>query len=246
MTVEPATPSSSAPIPAARWIWLSFLKTTLVPLLLVEVAIIAAYVATTMYSHGANVKSLRDVASTQIHSVATLEAQSINETLLAVENLAEVLRTETARALDTSFTPSPEALASYAMSPDGAYHTTHDTGGAAMFYSGVVPIGEAERRKAQQLAQVDPLLKALRKANPIIVQSYINTKDSLNRIYPYFDVLSQYAPKMDIPSYNFYYEADLAHNPERKVVWTAPYLDPAGAGAIAETIQPFRRSSTKC
>ena len=241
MSVDQVQPTSSAPIPAARWIWLSFLKTTLVPLLLVEVAIIAAYVATTVVSHRANVKSLREVASTQIRSVATLEAQSINETLLAVENLAEVLRTETARALDTPFTPSKEALASYAMSADGAYYTTHDTGGAAMFYSGAVPVGEAERRKAQQLAQIDPLLKALRKANPIIVQSYVNTRDSLNRIYPYFDVLTQYVPKMDIPTYNFYYEADLAHNPERKVVWTAPYLDPAGAGWIVSAIAPVYR-----
>ena len=241
MPADPAASPPIAPIPAARWIWLSFLKTTLVPLLLVEVAIIAAYVATTMVSHRSNVASLREVASTQLSSVAQLEAQAINEKLLAVANLAEVLRSETERALETPYKPADEVLATYAMSPDGAYYTTRDTGGAAMFFSGIVPIGEAERRKAQQLAQIDPVLKALRQANPIIVQSYVNTRDSLNRIYPYFDVLTQYAAKMDIPSYNFYYEADQAHNPERRVVWTAPYLDPAGAGWIVSAIAPVYR-----
>ena len=244
MSVDPATTSPGAPIPAARWIWLSFLKTTLVPLLLVEVAIIAAYVATTVVSHRANVASLREVASTQLSSIAQLEAQSINEKLMAVTHLTDVLRAETVRAFDTPFTPSTAMVESYAMSPEGAYYSMRDTGGAAMFYSGAVPVGEQERLKAQQLAQIDPLMKAVQQSNPIVVQAYVNTRDSLNRIYPYFDVLTQYAPKMDIPSYNFYYEADLAHNPERKVVWTAPYLDPAGAGWIVSAIAPAYRGET--
>ena len=28
--------------------------------------------------------------------------------------------------------------------------------------------------------------------------------------------------------YNFYYLADLKHNPEKKSVWTSGYLDPIG------------------
>ena len=43
---------------------------------------------------------------------------------------------------------------------------------------------------------------------------------------------------MDIPTFNFYYEADLAHNPERKVQWTDVYLDPAGHGWMASAIAP--------
>ena len=65
---------------------------------------------------------------------------------------------------------------------------------------------------------------------PLIEQLYYNTHDSLNRIYPYFEVLSQYPSRVHIPSYNFYYEADAKHNPQRKVGWTDVYVDPAGMG----------------
>ena len=43
---------------------------------------------------------------------------------------------------------------------------------------------------------------------------------------------------MDIPDYNFYYEADLAHNPDKGVEWTDVYLDPAGQGWMASAIAP--------
>ena len=31
---------------------------------------------------------------------------------------------------------------------------------------------------------------------------------------------------VNIPSHNFYYEADAEHNPDKKVRWTDVYLDP--------------------
>ncbi len=228
-------------LPAARWIWQSFVKTTLVPLLLVEVAIIGVYIATVYFSHRENVSSLRTMATAQIDAVVRGNADYINEKLRGVTSLTEILRADTRQALDTPFTPSADALAALAMLPDGVYYSQKDTGGPAVFFSGAMPVGPAEKAKAQQLLQLEGTLKSLRAANPIVVQSYINTRDSLNIIYPWFDVLTQYAAKMDIPSYNFYYEADEQHNPQRRVVWTAPYLDPAGAGWIVSAIAPVYR-----
>ncbi|MBS1223886.1 MAG: histidine kinase, partial [Proteobacteria bacterium] len=84
-------------------------------------------------------------------------------------------------------------------------------------------------------------MRDIQQTHPLVVQIYLNTFDSLNRIYPYFEVLSQYAPRMDIPSYNFYYEADAAHNPGRGVVWTDVYVDPAGQGWMVSCIAPVYR-----
>ena len=227
---EPTSQSSTTPAPplaAAHWIWLSYVKTTMVPLLVVEVGIVAIYIATMLVTHQANVASLAEQARLELAGIVRREAANIQEKLAAVESLAEVMRVETATALDTPYQPSPAMLASLAMSPTGAYHTTRDTGDAAVYYTGVVPIGSAEKAKAHQLLQLGRVLRAVKAANPVVMQPYVNTHDSLNIIYPYFDVLSQYTPKMDIPSYNFYYEADAKHNPARRVVWTDAYLDPA-------------------
>ena len=228
-------------ISTARWVWLTFVKNALLPLLLVEVAIIGVYVATTIISHRANVASMRGLATTEIQSIAKAEAKNISAQLAAVTGLMEVLRVETRRAFDIPYKPSAETLASLRMSPDGVYYTAVDTGTAAAFYSGAVPVGAGEMAKAQRLLQLDHTMKAIRGANRIVVQSYFNSFDSLNIIYPWFDVLSQYSPKMAVPTYNFYYEADDRHNSKRAVVWTAPYLDPAGAGWIVSAIAPVYR-----
>lgn len=52
------------------------------------------------------------------------------------------------------------------------------------------------------------------------------------------EVLTTYTPMMDVPRFNFYYEADAVHNPNRSVVWTDVYVDPAGQGWMASAIQP--------
>jgi signal transduction histidine kinase/CheY-like chemotaxis protein/HPt (histidine-containing phosphotransfer) domain-containing protein len=81
-------------------------------------------------------------------------------------------------------------------------------------------------------------MKDIVNVNPLVSQAYFNTYDSINRIWPFFDVLSQYAEKINIPSFNFYYEADTQHNPEKKTVWIDAYLDPAGQGWMVSCISP--------
>ena len=135
---------------------------------------------------------------------------------------------------------SVEDDARLAYSDQGAYYTVSDKsdGGAAVFYSGYVTVGEEERNKVACVLQTQELMMDIQQAHPLIAAIYLNTFDSLNVIYPYFDVISQYTMHMDIPSYNFYYEADETHNPERTVQWTDVYLDPAGQGWMASCIAP--------
>lgn len=92
-----------------------------------------------------------------------------------------------------------------------------------------------------RLSQLDPLMRSIQQANPLVAALYFNTWDSYNRIYPWFDTPAQYPHDMVIPDYNFYYLADAKHNPERKVMWTEVYLDPAGLGWMMSAIAPVYR-----
>jgi signal transduction histidine kinase len=119
--------------------------------------------------------------------------------------------------------------------------TTRDDGGAAVYWSARTVKGPAEFEKLERLAAVDPLLRDITLANPLIVQTYLNTHDSLNRIWPWIDTAAVFDPGMNIPEFNFYYEADAAHNPARSVVWTDAYVDPAGKGWLVSAIAPAYR-----
>jgi hypothetical protein len=224
-----------------QWVWRSYFRAALIPLLLVEVAFIAIYLAATHLATQENIAAVRAIATEELRRIAQRESVVIQQQLAAISRITDLFRRQTVPILATPFDPGPEERNRYAYSPEGVYYTTRDNGGGALFYSGAVPVGPKQREKAWRTARLDPLMRDIQQIHPLVAQIYFNTFDSLNRIYPYFEVLSQYAPRMDIPTYNFYYEADAAHNPGRGVVWTDVYVDPAGQGWMVSCIAPVYR-----
>lgn len=127
----------------------------------------------------------------------------------------------------------------YQLAANGVFAKPIDDGGSAIFVSGFVPVDQKIKNIVYFTEPIDTVFKILVKKYPEIVQLYYNDKYSFNRIYPFFDVLSQYEAKMDIPAFNFYYLADVKHNPERKSLWVnEPYVDPAGRGWMVSAIAP--------
>ncbi len=127
----------------------------------------------------------------------------------------------------------------YALYENGVFYKPVDDGKSAVFVSGAVPVNEEIRDIVYFTEPMDTILMKITKQYPEIIQAYYNDKYSYNRIYPYFDVLTQYEPKMDIPSFNFYYLADQQHNPQKTAVWVnEPYVDPAGRGWMVSVIAP--------
>ena len=127
----------------------------------------------------------------------------------------------------------------YDFAPNGSFYKTIDDGHAALWISGAVPITEEVQAVAFFTEPLDTELQRVCDELPAVVQAYYNDANSLNRIYPWMNVLTQYEPKMDIPTFNFYYLADAQHNPTRGPVWVnEPYVDPAGRGWMISAIAP--------
>ncbi|MBL8250524.1 MAG: response regulator [Candidatus Competibacter sp.] len=227
--------------PLLAWIWRSYFRTALIPLLLVEVGLIVLFLLANNLAKDENIDAMRQHAHDDLLQIARRETAVLYRQLESVTQHTRVFASAVRRALATPLKAGEipgEESGRYAYDPEGVYHTTRDNGGAAVFYSGIVPVGEKERDKVLRTARLDPLMRDLQKSNPLIGQIYLNTFDSLNRIYPYFDALKQYSPKLEIPAFNFYYEADAKHNPKRDAVWTDVYVDPAGQGWMVSNIAP--------
>jgi hypothetical protein len=128
----------------------------------------------------------------------------------------------------------------YTLASNGCFYKQgNDTNTSALWISGYVPIDEALKEVAYFTEPLDTTMKRICTQNSEVVQVYYNDKSSLNRIYPWFDAMAQYEPKMNIPSFNFYFAADEKHNPEKKAVWVnEPYVDPAGRGWMVSAIAP--------
>ncbi len=226
------------PIGLRQWIWRAFVRSALIPLVLVETALIAIYLLTNNAIRDAQIEYLRDTALNDLQAAVSLESRLVSEQLSQIGALTQVYRNLTAQALHSG---EPAALPELALSADGVRYSPENNGGAAVFYSGATPAEHHDLEKIARLRQLEPLMKEIEARNPLIASLYFNSWDSFNHIYPWFFTLDQYPADMDIPKYNFYYLADAEHNPERGVVWTDVYLDPAGHGWMMSAIAPVYR-----
>ena len=241
-TAAPEAGSRASPRETSllRWVWRAYVRNALIPLLVVELLLVAVYLTSHAWSLRRNVAALTEVAREELARTADDESGVIEQQLGQVASLTDVLRRQSAAALTA---PAPRARDRHRLrlQPTGALTTWYDDGGAAVYWSSRTAKGRAEFDKLERLASLDPLLRDITLSNPLIVQAYLNTHDSLNRIWPWIDTAAMFDPAMDIPEFNFYYEADAAHNPARAVVWTDPYVDPAGKGWLVSAIAPVYR-----
>ena len=168
------------------------------------------------------------------------KAANINNDFMKIRLEVDTLAAE----IEKLYTKQDEILpgidpTKYELASNGVFTKPVDDGGSAIFVSGFYPVTENIKKAVYFTEPIDTTFKRLVGKYPEIVQLYYNDKYSLNRIYPYFDVLSQYEAKMDIPAFNFYYLADEKHNPEKKSLWISePYVDPAGRGWMVSAIAP--------
>ncbi len=235
--LEPIVPTSK-PTGLRQWIWRAFVRSALIPLVLVETALIAIYLLTNNAIRDAQVEHLRETALNDLQAAVSLESRLISEQLSQVSSLTQLYRNLTAQALQSE---APQQTPSLALSDDGVRYSPSDDGGAAVFYSNATAPERHDLQKIARLRQLEPLMKEIEARNPLVASLYFNSWDSFNHIYPWFFTLDQYPADMDIPKYNFYYLADAKHNPSRGVVWTDVYLDPAGHGWMMSATAPVYR-----
>ncbi|HEY6612026.1 MAG TPA: histidine kinase, partial [Pseudomonas sp.] len=207
--------------------WRAFVQSALIPLVLVETVLIAAYLLTNSSIREAQIDHLRETALSDLQTAAQQEAQLVSERLATIGKLTDLYREQVGSVLlRKDYVVDELERQRHTRTPDGVLFTKTDDGRAASFYANSTPAEQQDLDRVLRLAQLDPLMKSLQASNKLIASLYFNTWDSYNRIYPWFFTPDQYPHDMVIPDYNFYYLADARHNPQRKVVWTDIYVDP--------------------
>lgn len=223
------------------WIFSIFKKMTVIPLIYAQIVFFILFWATIFWYQTSVTKSLQKDVNGRIVLVSEVHADAVSLKLKSVEYATKIFSSEVKDALkNEEYIAKSEDKKRLGFSKDGVYYTKYEKKPASMavFYSGYSPIGPKEIRKVEKTFAVENHMISTVNSNPYAVSIYFNSFDSLNVIYPYFDVLSQYASKMNIPEFNFYYDADLKHNPKKEAVWTDAYLDPAGHGWMISSISP--------
>ena len=223
-----------------NWIKNSYFKNLMIPLIILEVFFVSIFFISINTYKNSMMKSMKKEVIKKLSDIAELHSAIISTTFLDVSNYASTYGKQILRALNSQTQIEEINASRLGVTDKGVIFTTKDKkeGGAAVFYSGYVPIKKDTISKIHRVLKTESFMKDTQNVDKLIASIYFNSYDSLNVIYPYFDVLSQYETHMNIPKFNFYYEADLSHNPSKKTVWTEAYLDPAGHGWMISAISP--------
>ncbi len=223
-------------ISTQTWVWRSMIKTGIIPLIMVETVLIAVYLLSNHFISTDNMKYIKSQVNDELEISSKREMEIIGEKLKNIVSLTSLYRNETVRALTATGDEIASEKSNLKMSNSGVLFSLNDRGGAASFYSAFT--SKKDLTKVYKLAMLDPLMKQIKQNNELVASIYFNSWDSYNRIYPWFSTMEQYPTDMKIPDYNFYYLATDKYNPERGVVWTDVYIDPAGHGWMASAIAP--------
>jgi len=204
------------------------------------VSIISAFLLVSCSSDGISEKK-----KTQNVKAISQIAQKINSDFQSIKAYTQSLADYTVKLYVNQNQFSYTNKNNYKMSSTGVLYKPVDDFNSAVYVSGLTPITEEVRKIVYFTEPLDSIFKEIIKNNEAVVQTYYNDRHNYNRIYPFFDVLSQYEPRLDITSFNFYYLADEKHNPEKKALWVNDsYVDPAGRGWMISAIAPVYYNNT--
>ncbi len=123
-----------------RWVWRSYVRNALIPLLVVELLLVAVYLTSHAWSLRKNVAALTEVARQELSRIAVDESAVIEQQLGQVAALTDVLRRQTLAALESPAKGRPDRARLHEQ-PSGALTTHRDDGGAAVFYSAATAEG---------------------------------------------------------------------------------------------------------
>lgn len=122
---------------------------------------------------------------------------------------------------------------------ESVYYNPENDGGNAVWVSMLHPMTSDEMDIIKTMEYLEAPLQQAVKSNDFVVQSYFLSSFSAISCYPFFDVIVYLTPKLDFTKdFKTYYLADPKHNPEKKIVWTKPYLDVAGNGYMISVVAP--------
>ena len=217
-----------------------FIKFSLIPILVVEVALIILYFSINSYISSKNITLLLKEAQSHTQAILENEATIISDKLAEISRMASILQSIHQHIMEKPKQFGlPNGEPKFDVASNGVFYKTNQVG-SSVYYSSYTKITELERQKAIFTEAMDISLKAIVDVNPNINAAYFNSWDNMNRLYPFIDkVYEQYGSHIKMEDYNFYYLADLKHNLEKKPIWTNAYLDPAGNGWMLSCVVPI-------
>ncbi|WED24708.1 diguanylate cyclase [Vibrio sp. JC009] len=218
-----------------------FSMSALIPILVIEIALIILYFGVNNLVAMRTQDVLKSAYVSELDTIGKLEAEILSRKLDNISALSYLMQQQNQwvfQSLDDCILPAGEPK--FERHANGSLYKSTQNGGASVYLSSTTELSSDVRKKLRCTEMMDPFFLWLTESNPLIVQAYFNSWDNMNRLYPPIpDAPQTYGPTLHMEGFNFYYKADKQHNPSGGPVWTKAYLDPAGQGWMVSNVIPI-------
>jgi GAF domain-containing protein/HAMP domain-containing protein len=185
--------------------------------------------------------AVRTQSETQLSSTTQTETQNAEETFSEI--VEEVGKLAEYQA--TLYTQSPtlgqgtywDANTQLTIRSGGQYGNSQSDP-ASVVVPSTVTLDEAMISEINTNIYLNFTVPTILASNPDIVAIYSISTSGVSIYYPNINLSEVTPPDFDPRVQSFYRVATPQNNPERKVVWTEPYQDPAGQGLLVTSVAP--------
>ncbi len=223
-----------------KLIFKNYLKTSLTSILFIELALVILYFYVNNQMISKNIEFILGDIKKTTYTIVEKETKSIENKFLQIEKLATLLQNHQQNFFENPQNYSFANSIKFDKAENGMFYKLYNNGGSSVVVSKNTLITPSVKKKLHDTEGFDVLFKSIVDNNDSIVAAYFNSHDDINRYYPFIpNSFNAFPMDIKMENYNFYYEANLEHNPEKKAVWTDVYLDPAGQGWMLSSIVPI-------
>ena len=192
-----------------------FLRSTLVPVIIIELMLIASLFAISTYQASQNKKVLTDLAQSSFNEIAEQVSGRLSFIFSQSKNNIEQIRVQAQEMFTHKNRYSNHDLELFYN--QGFYQNSVDKNLSSVYTTNIDLLSHEDKKNMQLLSLLVPTVEQVVKNNKeLVYSSWINIDSRYSLFYPYVDTVNELSPTLDVTAQRFYYEADEKHNPERK------------------------------
>jgi len=227
-----------------KLIYKNYLKTALTSIFFIEIALIVIYFNVNNSMVNKSIDFLLHDIKKSVYVIVQNATSEIEHKFEDIENLTYILQNEHQNFFKYYKNFELDDKPSFKYANNGMFYKSENNGGSSVVVSKNTKITEDVKKKLINSEVFDKTFRSIVEGNDMIIATYFNSYDNLNRYYPFIEnSYNAFASNIVMENYNFYFNANLKNNPEKKVVWTDVYLDPAGQGWMLSSIAPIYNNS---
>ncbi len=198
-----------------------FLTSSLIPILMIELSLVAALFFLNERQNSQNREELTRVTLDSFESIMDEKTKAIQNSFLEAQKGIS----ETKEYIEEFFNnPKNYCNPELKIQKKGDFYLNDEGGKSSIYTTNTKELTKEGRDTMERLSLCEPYLKnSIKRHGKLISSAWVNIGKYYALAYPYIDVLDSVPHDLDVTQYPFYYDVDKENNPLKQIKFSPTY-----------------------